>query len=66
MLKYEILKNITLNILGCNFHMGNAIFKKIQQLPQLNQIYSQNEEARHKLRSFQACKVFVKFFSFLL
>lgn len=28
--------------------------KKIQQLPQLNQLYIQNEEARHKLRAIQA------------
>ena len=34
--------------------MGNAIYKKIQQLPQLNQLYNQNKEARHKLRSIQA------------
>lgn len=34
--------------------MGNAIFRKIQTLPQLNQLYHVNEESRHKLRSFQA------------
>uniref|UniRef100_A0A915MB22 MULE transposase domain-containing protein n=1 Tax=Meloidogyne javanica TaxID=6303 RepID=A0A915MB22_MELJA len=39
---------------GCNFHMGNAIFRKIQNLPQLNQLYHENEESRHRLRSFQA------------
>lgn len=42
--------------------MGNAIYRKIQQLLQLNQLYLQNEEGRHKLRSFQACKVFVVFY----
>jgi hypothetical protein len=39
---------------GCLFYLGQSIYRQIQQLPDLNQLYLANGDEKWLMKSFQA------------